>query len=162
MEIKIVICSLILLAAVHESVVLNKKCGVLVKLESFSGRFKRSFLQDIATVTSIRVRRQLSRAPCIYGDSYGRRGSRIYVDKGCRAVFELCVIEGELKTGTCSSMGFQRKVCRVAEKGTIVSVEILAQYSNYPCIFGKSIFVNGLNIVVTHGCSAKILIGIDD
>lgn len=35
----------------------------------------------------VEIRRQLSDSPCRYGDSWGVDGDRVWVDRGCRAVF---------------------------------------------------------------------------
>ncbi len=57
-----------------------------VKVESDDGRYKS---KRIDTRGGVRLLRTLSDAPCIQGRSWGYDRDRIWVDRGCRALFEV-------------------------------------------------------------------------
>ena len=58
------------------------------QFESWGYQYK-SYETGIASITSMRVVDQQSASACTLGYSYGFSGSTVWVDKGCRAKFEL-------------------------------------------------------------------------
>ncbi|KAK6186100.1 hypothetical protein SNE40_008202 [Patella caerulea] len=160
MDLSFVICSLFLVSALHGSYSQDVRCGLLVQLQSNNQQYNRTYVTDVAAVHSISVHRQLSYAPCTHGQTFGSRGASIYVDKGCGAVFSLCYIDGDLKTGECRSY-VQPQTCRYSSKDKIVSVEILRPLSQIPCVHNKNLFVSGPFLTVHRGCAAEFLVGVD-
>ena len=50
-------------------------------------------VRQIAGATSMTVRKQESSSPCTWEDSFGFDKDRIWVDKGCRAVFDVTITQ---------------------------------------------------------------------
>jgi hypothetical protein len=57
--------------------------------------------------------KQKSDAPCIQGRSWGQRGDRVWVDKGCRAKFEVSVGSGTGQQVECWSEQQRYRECRI-------------------------------------------------
>ena len=55
-----------------------------VRLESWNFKYAK---KNMDGVTNMTVKEQHSDAPCVLGKSFGFDGSKIWVDKGCRADF---------------------------------------------------------------------------
>ena len=59
------------------------------KVSCSSKRNKRRTCSVDGPIDSLRLRKTKSNSPCVEGESYGFAGDRIWVDKGCRAEFEV-------------------------------------------------------------------------
>ena len=60
----------------------------IIRLESWQFKYAEKRIEG---VTSMTVKNQQSNAPCILGKSFGFDGNKIWVDKGCRADFEVTI-----------------------------------------------------------------------
>ena len=59
------------------------------KVSCSSKRNKRQTCRVDGPIDSFQLRKKKSTSPCVEGESYGFTGDRIWVDKGCRAEFEV-------------------------------------------------------------------------
>jgi hypothetical protein len=104
-----------------------------------------------------RVARQRSDAQCIEGQTFGVRGNQLWVDRGCRADFEIFSGRGWNNGGsvagtiTCSSDDMRRHYCNIAQ-GT--RARLARQRSDAQCIEGQTWGQNGSQIWVDRGCRA--------
>jgi len=105
----------------------------------------------------IAISRQLSRASCVEGRSWGVDGNRIWVDRGCRADF--VVAERSYRRGgntlVCESNG-HREFCRA---DTTNGVRMTNQLSRANCVEGRSWGFNNNGIWVDDGCRAEFTLG---
>ena len=62
----------------------NETTTTTVRLESWNFKYTK---KDMSGVTNMTVKQQHSDAACVLGKSFGFDGSKIWVDKGCRADF---------------------------------------------------------------------------
>ncbi len=125
---------------------------------------------DVGPNTSIRLVRQRSEAQCIQGRTYGFDRNRIWVDRGCRADFEIIVpVAGGYGQGSygqggygrgdggvsatisCSSDDMRRHYCEI---GPNQGVRVSRQRSEAQCIEGRTYGVRGTQLWVDHGCRA--------
>ena len=111
----------------------------------------------------VRVVRQHSDARCIEGQTYGIRGEQLWVDRGCRADFE--VFSGRGGYGaperfdaapsagviTCSSDDMRRHYCGIPRDSR---VRLARQRSDAQCIEGRTWGVAGGQVWVDRGCRA--------
>ncbi|XP_050396772.1 lectin ADEL [Patella vulgata] len=132
-----------------------------LRLSSNGYQYASQILDDAAIVTSMRVRHQISKATCDYGDSYGFRGSTMWVNNGCRAIFSVCFRKGTSVTVECSSRDYKPKVCKIPTNGgRVLSVVPEKHKSRSPCLPGDSYFHTDKVIRVTNGCRAVFRVGI--
>lgn len=66
--------------------------GEQITLESWGK--KRNTKDMGGPVAKMTVSEQLSQSPCSEGASFGYQGSQLWVDKGCRAVFDVALVSG--------------------------------------------------------------------
>jgi hypothetical protein len=118
----------------------------------------------------VRMVRQRSGSPCIEGRTYGVRGNQIWVDRGCRADFEVRAgggrggYEGDHRDNgrydgggggsrvvTCSSDDGHRHSCDV---GAAEGIRMVRQRSGSPCIEGRTFGYSRGQIWVDRGCRA--------
>ena len=112
------------------------------------------------TQGGVRLLRQLSGSPCTQGSTWGYDASGIWVDRGCRAEFELIPLvtqRGGAGTSanisiTCSSNGERRKNCPVNTQG---GVRLVRQLSGSPCTEGNTWGYDANGIWVDRGCRAE-------
>ena len=109
--------------------------------------------------SGVRLIRRRSGAPCIFGESWGYDREGIWVDRGCRADFEI----GESgwhprpeETIYCASDDMHRKVCPA---NTREDVRIIRQRSEADCIYGRTWGFGPEGIWVDRGCRADFVIG---
>ncbi len=121
--------------------------------------------------------RQHSSASCVQGQSWGMRGNAIWVDRGCRATFNVTVrdrrfapdlsamnvetlsteelvqpVQGYRTEVLCQSWDYQPASCYAG--GYIMSANILDKKSNASCIQGSDWGYDGEYIWVRNGCRA--------
>jgi len=128
---------------------------------------------NIPNDSRVRLARQRSDAACVEGQTWGYRGNQLWVDRGCRADFE--VIAGgrpgwdhdhdrdhfepapvpppgpSVRTVTCSSDDMHRHVCDVGPNN---GIRLLKQRSDARCDYGRSYGFGGNQIWVDRGCRA--------
>lgn len=130
-----------------------------IRCESMSDRYTECSAGG--RVQNISLERQLSHASCQEGRSFGvaNVNDRIYVDRGCRGVFNVDVSEGWGGGGgfddfdvKCESWGGAYNEC---EPGvTIRRVVLKRQVSGSPCIEGQTWIYDRRLIKVKNGCRA--------
>jgi hypothetical protein len=131
--------------------------GSTVKVESKNmGRaYKKT-----STRGGVRLQRQLSREACVEGVSWGFDRDGIWVDKGCRAVFEV----GGSSLGSYSggrnvkveSKNMGRAYKKTSTRG---GVRLRRQLSREACVEGVSWGFDRDGIWVDKGCRAEFSVG---
>jgi hypothetical protein len=109
---------------------------------------------DLPAEGDVRVREQLSNTRCEKGESWGTDGDSVWVDRGCRAVFEV-VPSSVAATSyriTCESEGGRREECRLRGRGRAM---VHRQLSNTRCEPGETFGVEGSTLWVSGGCRAE-------
>jgi hypothetical protein len=103
-----------------------------------------------------RLVRQLSDAACTQGRTWGFEKDYIWVNRGCRGVFEAG--DGVANAGervTCASAGRLARCAAETRRG----VELVRQLSDRPCVEGRSWGVESGFIWVSRGCRAEFQVG---
>ena len=106
--------------------------------------------------------RQHSDAQCINGQTYGVRGTQLWVDRGCRAEFQVNTRGGwnqggggnqggNVSTLTCSSDDMRMHFCPIPNRG---QVRMVRQRSDAQCVEGQTWGVRGGQVWVDRGCRA--------
>jgi hypothetical protein len=111
---------------------------------------------------TVRLSKRLSDAPCIQGRSWGFDRNGIWVDDGCRAVFEYNDGDGgrnpgpfpgwEMKRVTVESNDGKRTYRRIEHDGT---VRLSKKLSDAPCVMGRTWGFDKNGIWVDDGCRAE-------
>lgn len=131
----------------------------VVRCESTKGR-PRECSAD--TRGGVRLVRQLSRTPCVEGETWGVREGEIWVKKGCRADFGLAEI-GAVTPGPayfkCESTSGGRTRCPVSTRG---GVQLVRQLSTSECIEHSTWGYDRNSVWVSQGCRAEFKAGRDD
>lgn len=105
---------------------------------------------------AVRLARQLSRARCEPGATWGALRDAIWVDQGCRGEFE--VVPGVPAKGaapyqlSCASSDGRRRECRMETPGAVV---LLRQLSRAKCAEGQTWGVAGDAVWVDRGCRGE-------
>ncbi len=113
----------------------------------------------VRTSFGVRLARQRSSAPCVFGRSWGYNRRGIWVDQGCRADFDLGSggdTTAPLQTVSCSSDDMRRHDCRA---DTSSGVRLARQRSDSDCIYGATWGYDDRGIWVDRGCRADFEIG---
>jgi len=126
---------------------------------------------SIPNHSQVRIARQHSDAQCIEGQTYGVRGNQLWVDRGCRADFE--VFSGghhghdhdydhdhdhdwdngsTPRSVTCSSDDMHRHTCEVGPNN---GIRFVRQRSDARCDFNRTYGFGGSQIWVDRGCRAE-------
>jgi DUF3011 family protein len=129
---------------------------------------RRNFCR-VDTRGGVRLYKQKSGSPCVQGRTWGYNRDGIWVDRGCRAEFDIARggygSEGRYGSGggynygrtiTCESNDNRRNYCRVDTRG---GVRLYKQKSGSPCVQGRSWGYNRDGIWVDRGCRAEFQIG---
>lgn len=99
---------------------------------------------------SARLVRQLSSTRCTEGSNWGTRGSTLWVDRGCRGVFEVSGGAGSGYTVTCASERGRTSTCAWdARQGRPF---LQQQLSSASCREGSTWSYRGNAIQVSGGC----------
>lgn len=133
----------------------------VVRCESNDGRQR---FCPVDTRGGVRVARQLSRSPCIDGDTWGADRRGIWVDRGCRADF-IVGRDGWQGGGgwpggghhggdvlRCESRDGRWRQCPA---DTRRGADLVRQLSDAPCIRGRTWGVDGRGVWVSGGCRAE-------
>ncbi len=137
-----------------------------VTIESNDG--KRVY-RRVDHVGSVRISKRLSDKPCDYGRSWGYDRDGIWVDNGCRAVFEYETRDGNDSRPEIGLPGFgngqrfrlestdgKRNYRRIDTSG---GVRLVKQVSSTPCIKGRSWDYDRNGVWVDDGCRADFEVG---
>lgn len=126
-----------------------------VRCESGDGRTRQC---PADTRGGVRLARQLSRAPCIQGDTWGYGRAGIWVTRGCRGEFELGYGDdygpgyGGARTFRCESRNGRVEHCAVSTRG---GVRLVRQLSRGPCVQGSTWGYDRGGVWVAQGCRAE-------
>jgi hypothetical protein len=121
----------------------------------------------IPTGGGARMTNQRSGSPCIQGRTWGYDMNGIWVDRGCRADFEVRPAGYRPGAGpggpgyggrtiTCSSNNGGRNYCAADTRG---GVRMVNQRSGSPCVQGRTWGFDGRGIWVDRGCRADFALG---
>jgi DUF3011 family protein len=113
----------------------------------------------------VRLVNQRSGSPCVQGQTWGYDARGIWVDRGCRADFQVGYgggpspgigpgRPGQGVTITCSSNNGQRNYCPA---NTSRGVQLTNQRSGSPCVQGQTWGFDQRRIWVDRGCRADFL-----
>jgi hypothetical protein len=105
---------------------------------------------DADTRGGVLLSRQISGSPCVQGQTWGYDDRGIWVDRGCRAEFQINASSGA--TITCSSDDGGRRYCNADTRGGVV---LTRQISGSPCIQGRTWGFDERGIWVDRGCRAE-------
>ena len=112
------------------------------------------------TSGGVRLARQRSQADCIYGRTWGYSRQGVWVDRGCRADFQLGGSgwngSSSYKRVTCSSDDMRRHYCKV---DTRRGVQLIRQRSDADCVYGQTWGYDNRGIWVDRGCRADFQLG---
>ena len=109
----------------------------------------------VDTRNGVRLSRQISGSPCTLGTTWGYDNSGIWVDKGCRAEFEVSGAPAgaaQAQTVLCASDDMKRHSCPVDTRG---GVQLSRQISGSPCTQGTTWGYDSSGIWVDKGCRAE-------
>ncbi|MBN9502378.1 MAG: DUF3011 domain-containing protein [Armatimonadetes bacterium] len=120
----------------------------------------------------VRLVRQLSDKPCVYGVTWGYNRDEIWVDRGCRATFEV-EQDGrrddrwddrwdDRRGGRRITVESSDDRYRSASIDTRGGVRIVKRLSDAPCIYGRSWGFDRNRIWVDDGCRAVFEVGRGD
>ena len=118
---------------------------------------------NIGSNRGVRVYRQHSDSACIEGRSYGVSGSQMWVDRGCRAEFQVIKGGGGGHGGGwngggsstnvyCASDNMRRNYCSV---GNYRNIRLVKKRSDAPCNQGSTYGYDRNGIWVDRGCRAE-------
>jgi hypothetical protein len=127
-----------------------------------SNNGKRNYCR-VDTSRGVRMTRQVSGSPCNLGSTWGFDQDGIWVDRGCRAEFQ---VGGYARGGypggsvgnviTCSSNDGRRKYCNA---DTRAGVRMTRQLSKPPCDQNRTWGYDRSGIWVDRGCRAEFMVG---
>jgi Protein of unknown function (DUF3011) len=115
----------------------------------------------VDTRGGVRLVRQRSGSPCTFGNTWGYDRDGVWVDRGCRADFEIGQSgwkPSQANVISCASDNMQRKFCDAQTRG---SVRIIRQRSEADCIYGRTWGYDQRGVWVDRGCRADFEIGGD-
>lgn len=113
-------------------------------------------------VIDAQLAHQDSHAACTKDRTWGISGNTIWVDKGCRASFNVLVSLMPIPVVVleCSSGGMRYNECPVG--GPILSLQLEHKISASACVLGRSFGSAGDRIWVDHGCRATFRVVVGD
>ena len=104
--------------------------------------------------------RQRSGSACTYGSTWGWDKHGVWVDRGCRADFEVGQAgwqPPQKQTIYCASDDGRRNNCAINTQG---GARIIRQRSDADCIYGRTWGYDARGIWVDRGCRADFEVGI--
>jgi hypothetical protein len=142
--------------------------GRTLVCESRNGQYRYC---QAPTQGSAQLRRRLSSANCVQGDSWGYDNAGIWVSDDCRAEFAFGRDAAPASAGsgvaadswkpagrlTCESQGGSYKLCKASTQG---KVRVAKQLSRDECVEGQTWGQDASGIWVTGGCRAQFDYGI--
>lgn len=133
--------------------------GGVFRCESNDGRVRQC---AIDTRGGVELVRQLSRARCVRGESWGWNERGVWVSRGCRAEFRVRSgwhggrPDGNAQVVRCESNDGRPRLCPVTTRG---GVRLVRQLSRTPCIEGRTWGRDRAGIWVSNGCRAEFEVG---
>jgi len=113
----------------------------------------------VDTSGGVRLVRKRSESPCVYGSSWGYDRRGIWVDRGCRADFEIGQAgwqPPQARVVYCASDNMGRNYCKADTRN---GARIIRQRSESDCIYGRTWGYDGRGIWVDRGCRADFELG---
>jgi hypothetical protein len=111
----------------------------------------------------VQLVRQRSGSACDFGRTWGYDRRGIWVDRGCRADFQIGGGGGGWNPGgpgtqiiTCASNDMRRNVCPVGTRG---GVRLVRQRSDADCVFNSTWGYDHRGVWVDRGCRADFEVG---
>jgi hypothetical protein len=109
----------------------------------------------------VQLARQISGSSCTFGRTWGYNANEIWVDRGCRAEFQVGSIvwngwNNDNYTIYCASDDGSRRFCPARINS---GVRLARQRSGDKCVFGQSWGYNNRGIWVDQGCRADFDLG---
>lgn len=139
--------------------------GRTLRCESSDGRTRECAVDASG---GVRLLRQLSRAACVEGETWGRMRHSIWVTQGCRGEF-LAISRDDGWRGSYGAPGGRVLRCgsddgrwNHCDADTRRGVELVRQLSRSRCIRGQSWGVDRGGIWVNGGCRAEFRTGAPD
>ncbi|BFZ10986.1 hypothetical protein BsWGS_14025 [Bradybaena similaris] len=126
-------------------------------IDSNDYKFEKQYILGAIRVISVRVVQQNSKSACTENVSFGFTGPDVWVDHGCRAVFNVCFETGYNQVVRCESQNYQTRTC--STNGYIKLLTVKNQLSKAACTEGVSFFKSDMSIIVTNGCRADFNAG---
>jgi hypothetical protein len=114
---------------------------------------------DVEPRAGVRLARQISGSPCREGETWGRDGRGLWVDRGCRAEFEIGGDgRGDRPSNVvrCLSEGRGRTYC---DADTRNGVRLARQLEGPGCRLGESWGFDQRGIWVERGCRGEFEVG---
>jgi hypothetical protein len=114
----------------------------------------------VDTRGGVQLVRKRSDAACIFGSSWGYDARGLWVDRGCRADFQIGQAGWQPPAAQviyCASDNMGRNYCRTNTRG--ISPRIIRQRSDADCIYGRTWGYDRGGIWVDRGCRADFEIG---
>ena len=129
-----------------------------VRCESSDGKYVECRTNSLNRIT---LSRQLSDNSCVEGQTWGFRDNVVWVDRGCRAEFNVASTAyvapvAADKLVVCESLNNGRHTCRADIRGGVTLTRTLSDNS---CVRGKSWGINQRGIWVDKGCRAEFALG---
>jgi hypothetical protein len=124
----------------------------------------------VANIREVAMRRQLSMAACIENESWGYSDDSIWVDRGCRADFDVIVRHRDRDRDRDERRGGDRGqgsvlICesdggrRLCPADTRFGVELTRTTSRRRCVEGRNWGSNDRGVWVDDGCGGEFLVG---
>ena len=113
----------------------------------------------VNTRGGVRLVRQRSQSACLWGSSWGYDKHGVWVDRGCRADFQIGQAgwqPDQARTIYCASNDMNRKTCSA---NTSQGVRIVRQRSDSDCIYNRTWGYGRGQIWVDRGCRGDFEIG---
>ena len=113
----------------------------------------------VDTRGGVRLVRKRSDSACVWGDSWGYDRKGVWVDRGCRADFEIGQAgwqPDQKQVIYCASDDMHRNFCNV---NTGEGVRLIRQRSDADCIYNRTWGFERGRIWVDRGCRADFVIG---
>jgi hypothetical protein len=130
-----------------------------VRVESVDGGYR---YVAVSTSGGVRLVRQLSRAECVFGETWGYDRSGIWADQGCRAEFEVgpeSWSSGPTSAGRSVRVESKDGQYRYRRTDTRGGVVLRRQLSGASCRLGESWGFDGNGIWVDKGCRGEFEVG---
>ena len=137
----------------------HRRRTITVVCESRDGRRHRCAADTLGQIT---LGRQLTRRDnCVEGRTWGYDSKGIWVDRGCRAEFQIAdnggTVRGRgpsqaMRTVVCESNGSQRSYCRADAR---YGVQLTHQLSRTNCVLDQTWGSDRNGVWVSDGCRAE-------
>lgn len=124
-----------------------------------SPNYQRNYCPAGERISSVRLVRQQSNAPCIQGRTWDHDGRGIWVTQGCSAEFDFKRSGGGGgRQIACASRGYDRQFCPSERR--IARAWLIEQRSRATCAQGRTWGFQGDGVWVSGGCNG--LFGVEE